>query len=323
MIALLALALLALPADGSPDLVVFAPQVANLEPERAAELATAVVEAFTAIEPTLTIVDPTRAGEALAAAGTPPAAAQSLGGLRYVTTRVIRLDGRVELGMTLYRADGALLDTARVRVDAAAPLAPVVVTLADQVWRHAENRATVIERRADRAAGDHAGATFAERAMVGFRSGVALPLSTELDLDPLMMLHFDARPQWRDWFLMLGGGMALPIEQDGRFSYGALFVRIGSGIYLAEGPWAPYVSLGIEPRVLFSEGSGRIGAAPVFGAGVVLLRDRTFRVMVDLEVAQNLVAIDTTPVSEAAAEAAEEKPGVRPTEIGVTLGFAW
>lgn len=323
MTGLLFLALLAAPAGGPPpDLVVFAPQVANLEPERATELAGAVVGAFGALDATLVIIDPPRAGEALATAGTPQAAARALGGLRYVTTRAIRLDGRVELGMTLYRADGVVLDAARARIEADLPLATVVATLADTVWRHAENRSSVIEHRAEREAGEEARATFSERAMVGFRSGVALAFSTERDLDPLMVLHFDARPQWQDWFLMLGGGMMLPIERDGRFSYGALFARIGSGVYLADGSWAPYLSLGIEPRVIFSEGDGHIGLAPVFGAGVVLLRDRTFRVMVDLEVAQNLAAIDTTPVSAAAA-VGSEGVGVRPTEIGVTVGFAW
>lgn len=308
---------------GRPDLVVFAPQVANLSPDRVAALAESVVTAFDQLDETLVIIDPARAADALAHNGTPEAATRALGALRYVTTRAFRIEDRVEVAMTLYRVDGHPLDAARARMDDDVELPPIVATLADTVWRSAENRVSVIERRTDREAGEPSGKTFSERAMVGLRSGIAWALSTERDLDPLMALHFDARPQWRDWFLMLGGGMMLPTERDGKFSYGALFARVGSGFYLTDGTMAPYVSLGVEPRVIFSEGNGHIGIAPTLGVGVVMLRDRSFRVMIDLEVAQNLVAIDTEPLSEAAAEEAGDAPGLRPTEVGLTLGFAW
>lgn len=310
-------------AHAAPDLVVFAPQVANLEPDRVAALADSVVTAFDQLDETLLIVGPTRAASALAQSGTPEAATRALGALRYVTTRAFRIEDRIEVAMTLYRVDGHPLDAARARMDDDVELPPIIAALADTVWRSAENQVSVIERRTDREAGEPSGKTFSQRAMVGLRSGVALPLSTERDLDPLMALHFDARPQWQDWFLMLGAGMMLPTERDGHFSYGALFARVGSGFYLTDGTTAPYVSLGVEPRVIFSEGNGHIGIAPTLGVGMVMLRDRSFRVMIDLEVAQNLTSIDTEPVSEAAAEEVDDTPGLRPTEVGLTLGFAW
>ncbi len=309
--------------SGPPDLVVFAPQVANLAPERVAALADSVVTAFDQLDASLVIIDPARAAEALAQNGTPEAATRALGALRYVTTRAFRIDDRVEVAMTLYRVDGHPLDAARARMDDDVELSLVVATLAETVWRSAENRVSVIERRTDRDAGEPSGKTFSERAMVGLRSGIVWALSTERDLDPLMALHFDARPQWQDWFLMLGGGILLPTERDGTFSYGSLFARVGSGFYLSDGTMAPYVSLGVEPRIIFSEGNGHIGIAPTLGVGMVMLRDRSFRVMIDLEVAQNLTAIDTEPVSEAAAEEIDDTPGLRPTEVGLTLGFAW
>jgi hypothetical protein len=140
----------------------------------------------------------------------------------------------------------------------------------------------------------------------GLKTGVIAPVAANDRLAAMGALAFDVRLENERWFYEAGLGFMIPATTPGLKGYGGLSVDLGANAYLTETDFAPYVGVGVQPRLVFSSGSG-FNLVPFLQLGATLSRKSSVRLFADARVGQNVLPAVA---------------GVYPTEFNVTLGMA-
>jgi hypothetical protein len=162
---------------------------------------------------------------------------------------------------------------------------------------------------------------FSEK-VIGFRTGYVHPVS-DVDFDPMIAAMFDARLEGETYFLEIGGGLMLPAnDKDSSHAYGGLMGRIGGAWYLTDGDTAPYLGVGVEPRLQFASGSA-VGFDPYAQLGLMLMRESSSRLFFDVQVAYNALPVTVDSSWDPDTGSSADDGDHHPVEIGLMVGAGW
>lgn len=312
------------------DVVVFPPNVVNLEAGEGTAIGEVLAGAFTSVTRNsktgdaagATVMGPSESAEALAAAGgsskdaRAAAAAKVLGAERYVMLTAVRLKRKITLRGRLVWSDGSKSNSAEIVAGGLDDMEAAADRMARALLSGKTTAETRTHRSVTRREARRRNRTFSER-ITGVRTGIIKPLAGGASFDTQATLHFDLRLEGETYFIEFGAGLTLPTGDDGSEGYGGIFARGGGAVYLTDGEAGVYVGGGVEPR-LQSGGDSIVGFAPYANLGVMFMRSSSARIYMDLQVAQNLLAIDTTLDFDE-----EQGDEFFPTEVGVMLGIGW
>ena len=141
----------------------------------------------------------------------------------------------------------------------------------------------------------------------GLKTGVIAPVASNDRLAAMGALGFDVRLENERWFYELGLGFMIPAMTPDVDGYGGFAVDLGANYYVTDTDFAPYVGVGVQPRLVFSSGSG-FNLVPFAQLGATLSRKSSVRLFADVRVGQNVLPAVA---------------GVYPTEFNVTLGLGF
>ncbi|MGV3622490.1 MAG: hypothetical protein ACO1OB_16850 [Archangium sp.] len=145
----------------------------------------------------------------------------------------------------------------------------------------------------------------------GLKTGFMGAVASNATLSPMGTIAFDARIEGDHFFTQLGVGALIPAPiAMGDTSYGGVTLDMGAGYYFTNTDFAPYVALGLQPRIIF--GGSIINFVPYAQVGFTTSRKSGVRFNVDGRVGQNLL-----PVSNPDGNA------VRPTEFSLNVGVGF
>ncbi len=326
----IALALLAIPTLAA-EVAVFPAGVVNLDEAQGDAVAQVVADAWAerSGQDTLGPIDTGdvydrsegQTGDQRAAA-----AASTLGVAQYVTVSAVRLEKKISLRARRHEVGGGVTGSAEIVAAGLDDVEAAAVRLVEALLKGASaddvrTHGTVTARE-----GQKRNRLFSEK-VVGVRTGVVLPFASGGEFNAQALFHFDMRLEADSYFLEFGAGGAVPSQTADKEKYGGLFARVGGAIYLADGEYGPYVGLGVEPRLHLAE-DGSIGFAPYAQLGLMLFRSSSTRLFVDLQVAQNVLPVDTREY-EYDYSTYEDSDTVKsggehhPTEVGILVGIGW
>lgn len=161
---------------------------------------------------------------------------------------------------------------------------------------------------------------------IGARVAVIQPLQKHYRFQALVAGSFESRLELAGWLVELGVGFAGPLASSSTTlqtaGMGALFAEVGLGRRLFEARLSPYVSVGVQPRGQYLDGTWSLQVAPYGQLGVDYAVRPTMRVFVDVRVAKHVVAVHPYRVFEIEGHklALEDNRHVYPTEVGVQGG---
>lgn len=227
--------------------------------------------------------------------------------------------GRILVAATLKDGAGATQHHAQLEAESLeeAPvvcerLARALVTRDTPEAVRSRRSITRAEARASRAA-----VRLGTEKVLGVQARVLAPFAVGYTTSPALSLGFDGRFE-RDWyFIEASAGFIIPASSMGsgsssQLSVNGIFVSAGAAFYLSQSDIAPYLGLGIEPRLSLFSGLS-VGLAPYAQLGLMLFRQSSTRLYAELRVAQNVLPVR-------ASYSAQES---YPTELGVGLGVGF
>lgn len=175
-----------------------------------------------------------------------------------------------------------------------------------QTIEETQTRTTVTEaeaqKRSKRLASTHS---------LGVKTGVTVPFSPGVAMAPMGSIGFDARFENERWFYELGVGLLIPVGTANAQGYGGVSADLGASYFLTDTDFAPYVGLGLQPRLAIS--SSPFNLVPYAQLGATLSRKNTMRLYAEARVGQNVL-----PISSAV-----NTPGTHPTEFTFNVGLGF
>jgi hypothetical protein len=269
-----------------------------------------------------TVLPPSEVKRALDETGDRRLAAQKLGASEFVHISAVRLDQRIVIHAATHSPDGQLIHSAKITATSLDDIEPASERLARALVGKQSTRdtgtldnITTTEARTPNRIGT-------ER-LEGFKGGVTYPIGWGERVAPMMNAGFDLRMEGPRHFIELGLGISVPAG-DHDYSYGGVFADIGANLYLSQTSTAPYLGVGLMPR-LMSVSPANI--APYVQGGVMFFRESKTRVYVDVKVAQNVlpVAFTTPEVFDETTStfSSPDDDELYPTEIGLSVGIGF
>jgi hypothetical protein len=161
--------------------------------------------------------------------------------------------------------------------------------------------------------------------VIGFKAGLYFPWAKNANISPVMSLQFDMRMEMNRFFLEFGAGLMLPTDIGSRCNdwsdtpcnskrghMGALTAELGASYYLTDGNVAPYIGVGLLPRLLF-DGNGNLAMMSGYGQlGLMFPRDSSTRFYCDVRVAQAMTDLRL-----------DNHRAVHPLETDLHVGVGW
>lgn len=144
----------------------------------------------------------------------------------------------------------------------------------------------------------------------GVKSGFTGAVATNAQLSPMGTIAFDARIEGERFFTMLGVGALIPAPTISTQSYGGVTLDMGGGYYFTDTDFAPYVGIGVQPRIIF--GGSIINFVPYAQVGITTSRKSGVRFNLDGRVGQNMLPVAGVDVG-----------GIRPTEFSLNVGVGF
>lgn len=145
----------------------------------------------------------------------------------------------------------------------------------------------------------------------GFKTGFTGAVASNAELSPMGTIAFDARIEGDHFFTQLGVGALIPAPlSTTATNYGGVLLDMGGGYYFTNTDFAPYVALGVQPRIIF--GGSIINFVPYAQVGFTSSRKAGVRFNVDGRVGQNLLPV-----------AGQDGLAVRPTEFSLNVGVGF
>lgn len=305
---------------------VFPVQGTNLSAGEAAAIGALIAVSYSA-ESDARVLDPAQIEPVLAQQRSERDTAQQLGLTQYIEVRAVRLDQRITLHATLNNAHGSPLYQVKTTAMSLDDMEPVAERMASALHRRTPIENT---RDLDNVTAKEARAPnrlFAEK-VFGIRTGMALPFGKHVDADPALFAQFDGRLEGRSYFLEFAGGLMLPSQFGGDDEgIGGLVGLIGGAYYLSHTEVAPYLGMGLSPRIMFGAYSG--AALTANGRlGLMFMRMSSSRIYIEAGVDQHLLPLSPDlfddrydPITDRYVDPDEDD--VWPTEASVAVGIGW
>lgn len=262
------------------------------------------------VEAKESVIAPALSKKALDETGGYSQAAQKLGAHEYILVTAVRLESRIVLTATRYGADGHYIYSAKMSATSLDDIEPASERLANAVVHEqspSSSRTTDNVTRTEENQPIRANS----QKVAGFKGSFTYPIGWNKSAAPQMSGAFDLRLENGQHFIEVGVGLTFPTP-DAR-GYGGIWLDIGGNLYLGSGNTAPYLGVGIMPR-LMSHSVANL--APYLQGGVMFFRDSSTRFYGDVRIAQNLLPVTFTGD-------AKESERLFPTELTFSLGMGF
>ena len=242
-------------------------------------------------------------------------AAQRLGVSEYVFLEAIGLGEKTTLVATLYLPNGNVVYSARAVALAPEEVDVVVERLSLALVRKVSVEQTRSLDTVTRVEGQERARTGSTRS-IGFKAHFAAAMglpsvqgsSGVLGLGSVM---FDLRMEMKRFFFEFGAGFLVPSVNNASVSYGGVQIDLGANYFFTDTNIAPYVGLGVMPRLMIGSRTGA-NLAPYAQLGLTFNREGRARFFAEAKVAQNVLAV-----------AYINGRDVLPTEVGLSVGMGW
>ncbi|HEX6766002.1 MAG TPA: hypothetical protein VF103_11005 [Polyangiaceae bacterium] len=302
-------------------------EATNLEPGEADAIGHMVASSYQlAVKDN--VIAPGEVQKALDETGSYPAAAQKLGATEYLYVSAVRLNQRIVITGARYSRDGKLLFSERVSATTLDDAEPGSERLARALVAHQtplEARTIDNVMMTEKTPPNRVGS----QKVAGFKGGFTYPVGWHDSLAPMMSASFDLRLESEKHFIEFGLGFTVPAG-DYDYMYGGLFGDIGGNLYLLHESTAPYVGIGVMPRLM----GENIANLAIYGqGGVMFFREGATRLYVEARVAQNLLPVTfgggiPTDTYDSATGTyvpgpAVEKKSFYPTEFSLNIGMGF
>jgi hypothetical protein len=322
-LAALAAALLA-GAASAADVAVFPPQVVNLSPGQGEAIGTVLAQAYAHASNT-DVLGPSQTSSAVTDPNHLQDAAAKLGVAEYIETSAVGLvsnepgGSRIVIHATRRSQSGQAIFRAELTATSMGDVEIVAQRLARALFQRLPAEETIdIHSVTAKEAGPE-NRTFS-RKLTGPKVGVIFPVSAHKSYDPMVALSWSTRLEGGSYFVEFATGIALPCatEQNGYDSQGIghLWADVGGSLFLSNSPVAPYLGLGISPRLIVSNGA-TVNIAPYAQAGILMARTSSVHLFVEFRAAQNLLSVKETR------HGVRTDHDFRPTELGGLAGISW
>ncbi len=262
------------------------------------------------------VVGPRQAGEALEQAGSAPEAAAALGVELYVQVTAVRLEQKILLSATLFRADGTRTYRAETAVYSMDDMEQVAERLARSLHDRVPLEQTRTLHNVIKKEASPENRLFVEK-VIGVKVAGLLGLpSGGVGCMGLVSAQFDMRMEARDFFLEFGAGLKLTATNDDPYP-GALFLEIGASYYLMDANSSAYIGVGLIPRLDFTA-DPLVNLAPYAQVGVMFFRESSTRIYLDIRASHDLFVHE----SDYDDYDSEERK-YRLTELALLVGIGW
>ncbi len=258
-------------------------------------------------------------------------AAVALNLSEYITVEAVRLSQRIAISAKLHNKHGTVLYQTQTTAYSLDDMQPVSERIAAALKRRTDIENTQTLDTVTLKEGARPNRTFTEK-VLGVRTGVVFPaaiIGEDFNVDPMLLMQFDARLEGTVYFLEFGGGFMFPSNFDSGSStgdsIGGLVGHLGASYYLTQTSISPYLGAGVSPRLMFGDFSGG-GLAVNLQGGVMFMRTSSARIYAELRVDQNLIPLspnlydycdfntDCTAVNDW---------NIYPTELTLAVGIGW
>jgi hypothetical protein len=289
-------------------------QGTNLEPGEVEAVGQMVAAAYQ-IEAKDTVVPPSQSKAAVDETGDYQKAAQKLGATEYIHVSAVRLDQRIVLTASRYTADGRLVHSAKMSATSLDDIEPASERLARALVNRTSTSATRTMDNVTQTEGQVPNRTNAQK-VAGLKGSFTFPIGWTETLSPQASGAVDVRFEGKNHFIEFGIGITVAAGDDNP-GYGGLWTDVGANLYLTESITAPYLGVGLMPR-LMSETVANL--APYAQFGVMFMRDSKTRFYTDFRVAQNLLPVGDSYTSSDDPLDVETRR-FYPTELTLSIGL--
>jgi len=316
--------LLTLAAPAFATVMMLPVQGTNLEPGEVDAIGQMIQTAYQ-VEAKDTTIPPVEAQRAVDETGGYTQAAQKLGAKEYIFVTATRLDSRIVLNATRFAADGQYLYSAKMSATSLDDIEPAAERLSKALLNRvstSEVRTTENVLRTEEQQPIRAGS----QKVAGLKGSFIMPVGWGKNIAPQMSGAFDLRLENGQHFIEFGIGLTFAAP-DHKYSYGGIWADIGGSFYLSPANTAPYVGLGLMPRLMSDAGQSYANFAPYVQGGVMFFRDSKTRFYTDLRIAQNVLPIafggDYVYNSVTGTESLNSETKLYPTEFTFSVGMGF
>jgi hypothetical protein len=266
-----------------------------------------------------------RARQTLSASSDLAAAARQLKASEYVYATATRLDERIVITAARYTLEGRVIQSAKVVATSLDDVEPASDRLVRALLAHpAADHARTLDNvtRTESKAPNRVWST----KLPGFKAGVIAPIGWGDTISPMMTAGFSLRIETQERFLEFGVGLNLPPGRtaDSTLAYGGVYADIGVNFYLMHSTTAPYLGLGVMPRLMSHQVTN---LAPYGQAGLMFMRESSTRFYTELRVAQNVLPVgfgSSTKYDSATGNYTYSAPkDLYPTELSLAVGIGF
>jgi hypothetical protein len=319
-----------LPASAlAADIAIFPAETSNLSPSDNLAVGELLAQSYAAAS-RLAVLSPVRTADTVAHSTSYEGAAQTLGVKEYVRTSTLAVGRLIVITATRYQRDGTFVYqskmTARSLEDLPAisdRMAKALVQRVDDDEVRNRNNVVLDEARIK--------PRRASERVFGVRTGVMMPYAKGASYDPHLSIQFDMRFEMDRFFMEFAAGFIMPTriydscDYDGsdrasdrcaprnQGSLAALATEIGASYFLTDGNAAPYLGVGLVPRILLGGVERDIASMAGYAQlGCMLPRDASTRFYADLRVTQTMIEAHL-----------RNGRGIFPTEFALHAGVGW
>jgi len=326
------LALSSLPLTAlAADIAIFPAETSNLSPADNLAVGELLAQAYAAIS-RQAVLSPVRCEDAVAHATTYEGAARSLGVKEYVRTSTLAVGRLTVITATRYRSDGTFVYQSKMTAHAMEDLPAISDRMAKALFFQVDDEEV---RTRDNVVLDEARVKprRASEKVFGFKTGVYIPMARGATFSTAIGLQFDIRFEMDRFFLEFAAGFIFPTSladdasvcvnsssgysgcttnHRNRGTVGGLTGEIGGSYFLTDGNAAPYIGVGLIPRLLFDINGDTANMLGYGQVGFMLPRDASIRFYADFRAAEGMIETHL-----------ENGRTVHTTELTVHAGFGW
>lgn len=233
-----------------------------------------------------TTIGPVESQKAVDESGGYSQAAHKLGAREYVYVTAVRLEAHIVLTATRYDAEGTFVYSAKMSASSLDDIEPASERLARALFnRQSTDEARTMSNVTHTEQGQPT--RVGSQKVAGFKGSFTYPHGWSDKVATQMSGAFDLRLENGMHFIELGIGFTVAAPGE-RYGYGGFWLDMGGDWYLMDTSTAPYVGIGIMPRLM---GDSIANLAPYLQGGVMFFRESSTRLYTDFRVAQNLVPV--------------------------------
>lgn len=306
------------------DIAFFPPETSNLNPSDNLAIGELLAQSY-AGESRAAVLSPARTHDAVAKSTSYEAAANSLGVKEYVRISTLAVGRLTVITATRYRSDATFVYQSKMTAQSMEDVPAISDRMAKALYHRVDNeevrtRDNVVQSET------RVKPRRASEKIIGFKTGVYFPFANEASYTTHIGAQFDMRFEMDRFFLEFAAGLVLPGSSYSCDNYDATYNcqskkgnitsitgEIGGSYFLTDGNAAPYIGVGLIPRLLIADYSDDIASMSGYvQVGFMVPRDSSTRFYADVRAAQAMTESHL-----------RNGRSVHPTELTLHIGVGW